>query len=286
MMNRYRIIFLALTTLVLLLSTIMDAQGTELDLGDNFNIITNTITTPHIPWAKPLSSGPIRTMFIVPRFAAREVVEMTQRVAMDHDAVLTYTADTLGHPGVIHIKGAHKNDVIKALNQKLSYPWDIIIIGHVDFAIFPESIQKRILDLVEAGTPLLYVFPDTNMENRLTGAERVPRPLFEQTLPLNAVRPYSQIPDISKSLDENVRIYQKGKGKVALVTWPRTKPYQMSCLTPDMPMPHYEYHQALLAELVMHMTGWRDKVTLVDTVQDKNELSRVVWILHVCRVIQ
>ena len=145
----------------------VDAAGPVMDLGEDFNKLTNEVVTPHVAWARPLPSGPIRTLFIVPRLAAREAVELTQRVDMDYDSVLCYMTDTLGHyTGYMEIVGANEEGVIESLRSKLEYPWDIIIIGHVNFDIIPEFARKKLFKLVEEGTPLLYVFPDEGIEAR------------------------------------------------------------------------------------------------------------------------
>ena len=58
--------------------------------------VSAAVVTPHSsPWAKPLPGKRLRVLFIVPRWNARQVVEVAQRLDMDYRVLMTGTAAAL-----------------------------------------------------------------------------------------------------------------------------------------------------------------------------------------------
>ena len=255
----------SIVTLLIVLSTataFAESIGPLMDFGENYNTLSNEIVTPHVPWANPLPGGPIRAFFLVPRDSAREVVELTQRVQMDYDSILfySYRVELFGHPrDRMDIVGAREEDKTKRLREKLTYPWDVIIIGNVKFNVIPEFARTEIMRRVEQGTPLIYIFPVNSFDAETGKLKPVPFPVPASDLlgilPLGHIPPFKNSSDLTETLARSIKVYQKGKGKIAVVNYPAVKPWAMMCLTPNMPMPAYEYHQALLARLVLSLTG-------------------------------
>jgi len=239
-------------------------SGPRIDLGENFSRLTNDIVSEHVKWAKPLKGGPVRALFFVPRDGGREAVELSQRVDLDYDSVIFFKLNEFGHPrSTMDLKGASEEDMLEALEEKLRYPWDIIIIGRVYFEAFPESAQKKIMELVEGGTALLYVFPDKEFEKKVSDWKKLSSPSIEHAIPFEGIEPYNAAKNMASSIKRSIRLYQHGAGKIALVDYTKPRLWRNACLTPDMLMPDYEYHQALLVKLVLHLCG-RDFETVLE----------------------
>jgi hypothetical protein len=50
--------------------------------------ISEEVVTPHTAWAKPYGQKAPSILFIVPRWGAREVVELAQRMSMNYSVVM------------------------------------------------------------------------------------------------------------------------------------------------------------------------------------------------------
>ena len=83
------------------------------------------IVTEHIPWAKPLSGGPIRGLFIGPMYGHRETAELAQRLSLDFDVIFPGTTSRWTQHG--SLSGYTKiTDVLNNLHQKLDQQLDCI----------------------------------------------------------------------------------------------------------------------------------------------------------------
>ena len=250
--------------------------GPRMDLGDNFNSLTDTVASPHVPWAKPLPDGPIRTLFFVPRCCARDAVELTQRVDMDVDTILFFKEDTFGHPLTrIDIAGACEPDKIGRLREKLSYPWDLLVIGKVHFDAFPSFARERIMELVSEGTGLLVVYPDPAFDAAVDGLDAQPAPAFEDILPLASCVPFAGAADAAAVRSKHIRMYRKGAGRIGSLSFPGRAPWRAS-LTPDEPMPAYEVHQSLLACMALHLANRKPPLSLAEHAAGDDYRRRVI----------
>ena len=54
--------------------------------------LTRTVVTPHIQWAVPLAGGPVRVLVIAPRIYQRDTVELAQRLDLDYEYLMLYSA--------------------------------------------------------------------------------------------------------------------------------------------------------------------------------------------------
>jgi len=154
-----RLYYLAALCSLAALAVAAEPQGPRLDLGPNFNQLTTTVVTPHVPWAKPLPDGPVRTLFLVPRTCAREAVELAQRVDLDFESVLFYKPTQFAHPrDRVDVVGASERDKTIRLREALQQPWDLIVVGRIAFDTVPQFARDRIMTLVSQGSALLVVF--------------------------------------------------------------------------------------------------------------------------------
>ena len=233
-----------------------EVVGALLDLGRNFYELTGEVATPHIPWARPLPGGPIRTLFLVPRDGAREAVELSQRVHLAYESVLFYRPNVFGHPrSRSTIVGAHEEDKTADLRQKLGHPWELMVIGRVEWETVPDWARRQIVARVEEGASLLYCFPDSAAREAWSAGDPLPLVDAVSAAPYGAIPPFRGAEDPVAGLLGSLHCVQHGKGRVGLVTWPGIRPGVRSVLTPTLSMPVYEYHQALLARMVLFLGG-------------------------------
>ena len=86
----------ALLTLILALTVSMSTLAAERRAmppdtvrSEGMFTVSERVVTPHTAWAKPYAGKAPRVLFIVPRWKAREVVEIAQRLTMDYAVVMT-----------------------------------------------------------------------------------------------------------------------------------------------------------------------------------------------------
>lgn len=121
---------------------------------------TLAIPTPCIPWAKPLAAGPLKVLFVMPWNNQREALELAQRLEMsyriiplDQEQTLNWSTDSYfpDQPTV----GSQRNKILAALDE----PWDILVIGGVEFSLFGSEAAAKLVQRIESGMGLLYVSP-------------------------------------------------------------------------------------------------------------------------------
>ena len=126
---------------------------------------TEEVVTPHIPWAKPLAGGPLRTLFITHRGAMREVVELAQRLSMDYTVFVAETAKKFGETGQgvdaswRLIKGNSAPELAERLRKCLERDYDLIVVGDFKWDELPIDCRYHILKKVKSGTGLVGYIP-------------------------------------------------------------------------------------------------------------------------------
>jgi hypothetical protein len=129
--------------------------------GAFLNTITDNYVTPHLDWAKPLAGGPPKVLFITPRKAAREVVELCERMDIDRQAVLTYNPSTMALNNVYEslVSGTSMAEKTRELQDKINGDYNAIVLANVDWKVLPLEVQYKILRKVADGAGLLIVYP-------------------------------------------------------------------------------------------------------------------------------
>ena len=256
-----------LTVVAVLAVLVLVPLGTrsmdDIDLGENFYQISEEIVSRHVKWAKPLAGGPIKTLFIGPRRAMREAVELTQRIDLDYDAVIIHSPTVLGHPTNRAIfKGANEADTIKRLNDKLAEELDLIVIGKVNAETLPIEIRQIIVDKIKNGTGLLYVYPDKVAVDSLKELEtsKTDAGFPVNLVPVKAIAPFNGSDNPDQNLLDSIKTYQLENGRIVTLKYPRYNPVWWVCLTTDPLMPHYEYQQAILARLALIAAGRNPRI--------------------------
>jgi hypothetical protein len=139
-MNARRTIVVAAALLSLIVAPLAAAKDRALDA----DVITCEMAAHPFVWARPLHGGPIRVLFIAPRFTLRDVVELAERFDLDYE---TAALDTATAP----LSGPLQD----RLGALLDKSFDVIVAANFNFDLLPETLQSRIIDRVANGAGLL-----------------------------------------------------------------------------------------------------------------------------------
>lgn len=123
-----------------------------------FSKISLDHETPHVAWAERLEGGPIRTLFIAPRFTMRDVVELAQRIELDYDIVPVWDANHVGWdkaPEGPSIPGASTEETLTSLYEHIVKDYDLIVVGGLDASMLPEAFFEAVVEKVVGGVGLL-----------------------------------------------------------------------------------------------------------------------------------
>ncbi len=146
--------------------------------ASGYHHVSPEVASSHIPWAKPLASGPIRVLFVAPRATLRDVVELAQRIDIDYEVVAFWDSRFPGcdpRQQDLLPEDATRDAVLARWAELLKKDFHVIVLGNLSLAAVPESLQQKILDKVEEGTGLLTAClrdGDTHLEKRLKGMAR------------------------------------------------------------------------------------------------------------------
>ena len=144
-------------TVVLLMSSSVSvfAWGKAPDPGADFDKVTTDVEMPHTrAWGLPLLGGAIRTLFVAPRFAMRDVSELAQRLELEYETCALGDSHQLG--GALPVNFPLKEDIVKrSLNEKLAGKYDVLVLGNVDLSILPEETLAAMMQKVNQGMGLV-----------------------------------------------------------------------------------------------------------------------------------
>lgn len=246
--------------------------------GGYINDLTTTVVTPHIPWAKPYHGGTVRGLFVIPScYAAREVIELWQRLSLDYDVVTTHTDSLLGwdYPGrpdsyTRQVEGTSPAEKEAQLRRLLQRPHDVIVLGHFNLEALPDELQYELLSQVKAGTGLVMTYYKPSK-----------LPLLDNPIPEGARHilsgvPFGGLPYFAEKVnpEQSLQTARIGQGRVVALTYPDTWPrvrYGGHGLTPlevvfehqgashpegrtigEEPLQiYYDYYQSLIAKAVL-----------------------------------
>ncbi|MCC6581803.1 MAG: hypothetical protein IT440_15330 [Phycisphaeraceae bacterium] len=135
---------------------VVDVLGTEVSPG--MFAVREDVVTPHTAWARPWAQPEPSILFIVPRWGAREIVELAQRMSMKYDVVMVgaqkeYTSAKDDNAGLGYA-GERPAQLTQRLTDALAKPHGVIVVGNVMLSILPAEIVKNIEAQVRAGTSL------------------------------------------------------------------------------------------------------------------------------------
>ncbi len=137
--------------------------GNPADPNQPYDRLPATYVTPHIAWARPNATGPLKTLVISPTWAARETAEFAQRLSMEVSWLMTESHEYFAqypHEGERGSYNVVKPEVLEKLARERlgdDRHYDLIVIGKVPWTVLPDEVRAAILAKVRNGTGLLVV---------------------------------------------------------------------------------------------------------------------------------
>ncbi len=254
------------------------AAGGKLD-GSYLHNVTMKVETAHLDWAKPLAGGPVKALLLSPRnLAAREIVELAQRLDLDFEAFLSFRAcapiamDDIYEGAVTGTSTAEKEAEIL---RKVEGKYDVIVLGNCDLNMLPPEAKYRILVQVAEGAGLVIVH-----------AGQIPyKKLFAQPMkdaPSSILEMANQegLPEKARAVpaDKLLQCFQFGKGRIARIDYQTAHGAHWGglSLSPLGPfneywMSRYENCMAFVARSVLWASGRETAMQIVKGPSDSSK---------------
>lgn len=164
---------LALETMALA-CVVQGVWAVELRFPELFHGLSFDLTSPHIPWGKPIHGKRLRLLIIGPRWGMREVVELKERFDAECRVVMLYCKGR--HWAHERVPSIWKDAVLNELRRTLRTEYDVLVMGYVPASEFPKDVTELIKQRVRAGVGLVYLWPEHKRNDILLNAlrERLP----------------------------------------------------------------------------------------------------------------
>ncbi|MBM4046570.1 MAG: hypothetical protein FJ279_15775, partial [Planctomycetes bacterium] len=262
-----------------------------------FYRLNESLVSWHIPWAKPYAGGVIKALVIAPRGAQRETVELAQRLSLQYTAVLTLSPQELGWTSAsgpyASADGISNADMLTEIRAKLREPYDVILIGHLEWKMFPDDVLYEIMKKVHDGTGLVYSFSSYGQVDRVKQM-LAKGPGEDKEKFVTTGIPFAALPVLQElGADKVVGLRQFKHGRVVTLDYGPKRP-RFQFLTPNVPDDvewctdlHYEYFMSLVAKCVLwaakrtpevFMRSWgQDGATFERGALDKTTLSATLF---------
>lgn len=228
--------------------------------GSFLNEITDRYVTPHLDWAHPLTGGAPRVLFFTPRKAAREIVELSQRMPLQRQAIVTHSPAALALDAVYEsmVTGTSSSEKAREVTQKLNADYDTVVLGNVSFNALAAESQFRLLEKVAAGTGLVLVYPSKLPEKLLSA----PTDAASQILQMAGTKILPGDATTTKD-SKMLQTFRFGKGRIAVLDFPVTSASQsgglsLTAFEPYIPAgwaARYENNMALTARAIQWAAG-------------------------------
>ncbi|MBC7328415.1 beta-galactosidase [bacterium] len=249
-MKKFFIFFLFLISTNLLL------LAQEVDYGPKHTSPTLEVVTPHIEWLKPYFKGPIKILFITHRGGMREVVELSERMDIDFTVFSVASPDAFYERDPANPSTLSPESMTAEGEAKLAKPYDVIVLGNINWSSLPLSIRYLILKKVkEEGTSLLGIFRGEDEYIKRAMTNKI-SPDFSFLYPFKALPYFEKFKDFNEFLNSTLDIYQFGNGRIFILKG-YDVPYRLQCLTPppvgnpiDVKYVEYDYYLAYICHLI------------------------------------
>ncbi len=263
----------------------LPAFGTAIRYESPFYEISEEFVTPHIPWGKPLAGGKVRILVIAPRITMREVVELAQRLEVEHGEVMTWSSGVLGSRPDMRIynqaQGAMVEDVEAELREKLQEPWDVIALGNFQWHLLPRDVQDRILEKTRQGGGLIYAHPPANWveDTGIQGLEHTAEEsaFLSEGIPFKVLTAFAALEGSADPVAEFADLYRLGKGRLAVLRYPRSSSVVSLTAAPTDRGAHpdleYEYLQSFALKAILWAA---DRVPSL-TIQAQDLAAPIPW---------
>ncbi len=129
------------------------------ELYGDLAAVTLESETEHTKWAERLPGDPLRVVFIVPRSAARDVVEIAQRIPIRYSVVPLWRPDALAPPAeseTADYAALQQDQRITEFLNALNAPLDVIAVGNVELDGLPEGFADGVRQRVREGAGLVW----------------------------------------------------------------------------------------------------------------------------------
>lgn len=225
-----------------------------------FDQMTGEFVTPHLRWAKPLAGGPVRALFVAPRWNQRETVEVAQRLDLAYDTVSFCKPDAVLDPGLYlydsyDVYGYPRKtqaSVIMELSDKLSAPRDALVLSGFKPEIIPDYVRRRIIEKTREGTGLILLGSANKMLDQF-GDGLEPATWHCEGIPVD------RLPALDKMIADKKAVWNAftfGKGRVLAFNY-ATGGHGGLSLTPSLPadapdvIGYYDYYHSLFCRGVL-----------------------------------
>jgi beta-galactosidase len=226
-----------------------------------FYKLSEDVVSWHIPWAKPYVGGAVKALIIAPRGAQRETIELAQRLSMEYAYVLTLSPQELGWTPssgpYAPANGVSNSEMIAETRAKLRDSYDVIIIGHLEWKMFPEDILYEIMKKVHDGTGLVYSYSSYGQVDRVKKMLAKGPGEDEENFVTTGI-PFAALPVFQEmGAEKIVGLRQFKKGRIVTLDYGPKRP-RFQYLTPAPPDDsegytdlHYEYYMSLVVKAVL-----------------------------------
>ena len=246
--------------LVALLSHLPRAASSY-PMPPEFYKLSDELVSAHIPWAKPYAGGTIKALVIAPRGAHRETIELAQRLDLDYAYVMTLTPKEAGWTSksghYAAAEGITNDEVLDDLRRKLQADYDVVIVGHLQWSMFPNDVLYAILKKIHDGTGLVYTYSSFGRTDKVSkmlakGEGKDPERFVTTGVPFAALPVLGEM-----GADKVVQLRRFKEGRIAALDYGNRRP-RFQFLTPFVPDDvesytdlHYEYYMSLVIKSVL-----------------------------------
>jgi hypothetical protein len=164
---RYRIfgVIAVVTIFALSLRAGETVTGYESETPEKYKVSNNvaaelplSLVSPHIKWATPFALGKLNCLVLLPAEAARDAVELKERIDCELTPLLTFRhIDEVEKEQ--YILGPLYKNLADDASIKLSraYHYDVIVIGRLHWPVLSAEMKKMIFEKVKAGSGLVLI---------------------------------------------------------------------------------------------------------------------------------
>ncbi|HEO70225.1 MAG TPA: hypothetical protein ENN80_03115, partial [Candidatus Hydrogenedentes bacterium] len=224
--------------------------------------------TPHVAWGRPLAGGPIRALFVAPRFTVRDVGELALRLDVDADVVPMWDAHHVGcDPDAPsqHIPGASASETLDQLERAIERKHDLVVAANIDADVLPARFWALVREHVAGGAGLLLA----NMDVESLSFARNFEPVDAGRGVVSGIGE-AMTPEWYDGLDF-VQTSTLGNGRVVVLNYAGKRP-MTQCLLPSLSDPvsarpeHMDVYYSLVARAARWAAG-RDAAVRIEAIE-------------------
>lgn len=201
------------------------------------NTLPSLTTYKPIDWAKPLSGGPLKILFIVPRSTIDDIAGINDRLQMQYEVINFWSPSRIGYDpeACVGLDDTHsEQEILARIKRALQKKWEVIVLANVDTAIFPEHVLSDLLEVSAKGSGLVLAHLHDRADSPFVSTiealepESVPTPFWTGVAEC-------AFPN-AKPLDTIAHVFRNQKGRIITLDYPGTPPRHHCVIqTPENP---------------------------------------------------